>query len=129
MSVRIAQSRFDGASEHWALAWLPLVRLAPTFAVVALAAACAGCGSIGTGDPASGKASYSAPPPTPTLAAAEKPVTVAHGTPYAADDVLAALAASGSRVPPDSAPVRWRLRSPTPSPPASRPTTGSRTRS
>jgi hypothetical protein len=64
-----------------------------------LVAAVAGCGSVATYGPATGKPSYTAPPPTPTLTPARKPTTTVHGTPYAADDVLAALGASGSRVP------------------------------
>ena len=66
-----------------------------------LIAAVAGCGSIAIDGAATGKPSYTAPPPTPTLAPARNPSTTVHGTPYTADDVLPVLAASGSRVPPE----------------------------
>ena len=74
-------------------------RLHAVAAHAVLVAAVAGCGSIAIDGPATGKPSYTAPPPTPTLDPARKPATAVHGTPYAADDVLAVLAASGSRVP------------------------------
>ena len=74
-------------------------RLRAAAACAVLVAVLAGCGSIAIDGPATGKPSYTAPPPTPTLAPARKPSTAVHGTPYAADDVLAVLAASGSRVP------------------------------
>jgi hypothetical protein len=72
------------------------------YAVVStlIVAAVAGCGSIATNGPPTGKPSYTAPQATPTLAPARKPASTVHGTPYDADDVLAALGASGSRVPP-----------------------------
>ena len=67
-------------------------------ASLVLALVVAGCGAVGIADPATGKPPYTAPPPTPTLTPAQKPTVVAHGTPYAAADILAALAAS-DRVP------------------------------
>ena len=57
------------------------------------------CGPLGVADPATGKASYTAAPPTPTLDPGREPASAGHGTPYSADDVGDALAAAGSRLP------------------------------
>lgn len=73
--------------------------LADAVAATVIVAAIAGCGSIATDGPLTGKPSYTAPQATPTLAPARKPATTVHGTPYDAKDVLAVLGASGSRVP------------------------------
>jgi hypothetical protein len=74
-------------------------RLRGVAAGVALGVLVAGCGSIDVAGPPTGKPSYTAVPPTPTLGPARKPVTATHGAPYSADAIRAALAASGSRVP------------------------------
>jgi len=74
-------------------------RLRGVAAGVALGVLVAGCGSIDVAGPPTGKPSYTAVPPTPTLDPARKPATATHGAPYSADAIRAALAASGSRVP------------------------------
>jgi hypothetical protein len=74
-------------------------RLGAAAAQAVLVAVVVGCGSVAIDGAATGKPSYTAPPPTPTLAPARKPSTTVHGTPYTADDLLEVLAASGSRVP------------------------------